>query len=161
MAMARRNVNVWGWISSHKRHLYAALALVTVPMGIFLEWFYGPTTLFAAAFTLQWVAIFYGVLLATILADVTGVLAGFFRWSFLREMGRISYCAYLIHFALSALLHAIILKQRPTLDSIAGVGLCICAFLLTIGLAELSMKYFEGPMLRLGHRFRYSPVSVA
>ena len=70
-------------------------------------------------------------------------------------MGRISYSAYLIYFSVSVLLHAIILKREPTLNSMAGVALAAFAFLVTIGLAELSAKYFEGPLLRYGHHFRY------
>jgi peptidoglycan/LPS O-acetylase OafA/YrhL len=155
IAMAWRNGPVREWISGHKRHVYAALLAASIPMAIFLKWFHEPNTLFAAAFGLQWIALFFAILLVAVLAHPSGAIAGIFRWSFLREMGRISYCAYLIHFSVSVLLHAIILKRQPTLDSMAGVGLAAGAFLVTIGLAELSAKYFEGPMLRYGHHFRY------
>jgi peptidoglycan/LPS O-acetylase OafA/YrhL len=155
IAMAWKNRPVREWISGHKRHVYAALWIASIPMAVFLKWSPGPDTLFAAAFELQWVALFYAILLVAVLAHPSGTIAGIFRWGFLREMGRVSYCAYLIHFSVSALLHSIILRQQPTLDSVAGVALAAGAFLVTIGLAELSAKYFEGPMLRYGHRFRY------
>lgn len=155
IAMGWRNTPVREWISGHMRHVYAALLAASIPMAIFLKWFHEPNTLFAAAFSLQWIALFFAILLVAVLAHPAGAIAGIFRWGFLREMGRISYCAYLIHFPVSVLLHGIVLKRRPALDSMAGVALAAVAFLVTIGLAELSAKYFEGPMLRHGHRFRY------
>jgi len=77
------------------------------------------------------------------------------RWSLLREVGKVSYCLYLIHWGvLWAVLH-FVFHARPGdgawSDGIGG----IIAFALALGVSVVSWKYMEGPLQRRGHLFSY------
>jgi peptidoglycan/LPS O-acetylase OafA/YrhL len=79
----------------------------------------------------------------------------FLRWSPLRYLGRISYGVYLMHaIALVAVFHWA--NRGIALDSISGVGLSAAALAMTIAFCALSLRWFEQPLLRLGHRAKYA-----
>jgi peptidoglycan/LPS O-acetylase OafA/YrhL len=77
------------------------------------------------------------------------------RLRLLRQVGKISYCAYLIHCGvLWSVLHF-------GFHAVAGAGLrtdipaAAISFVLTFGISILSWNYFEAPLQRLGHSFTY------
>lgn len=73
----------------------------------------------------------------------------------LRELGRVSYCLYLIHpavgyFCFGFLFHDTI---RFTGWRTGAVGLLAVG--LSYGVAKISWIFFEQPLLRLGHLHKY------
>jgi peptidoglycan/LPS O-acetylase OafA/YrhL len=156
LAVAWRDDSARKWMSSHPRALYVALAVLAAPLPIFVKWFPSPETRFAAAVELQWVEFFFAVLILVVLVDRGGRIARIARWKFLREMGRLSYCMYIINLAVLALFHGIVLRGLPSIGTVQGATVTIVSFLALIGIAEISAKVFEGPLLNIGHRFRYS-----
>jgi peptidoglycan/LPS O-acetylase OafA/YrhL len=70
-------------------------------------------------------------------------------------MGRLSYCIYIIHLSVLAGCCAFFLHDVPRFDTPASFGAVGFSFVLTYCLAWLSFKYFEGPMLRRSHTFKY------
>lgn len=99
-------------------------------------------------------ALFVG-LLAIALVVPGGAWAKVCRWSFLAEMGRISYCLYVIHQVVNMACHKILLHAVPRADSLRTAGVTTLAVLLAYGLATLSWKFFEHPLMRRGHVFTY------
>ncbi len=156
LAMAWRDDSMRKWISSHLGALYATLVILATPLPIFVKWFPSPETRFAATVELQWVEFFFAALILVVLVDRDGWIARIVRWKFLREMGRLSYCMYIINLAVLGLFHAIVLRSPPSIGTLPGAIVTIVSFLTLIGIAEISANVFEGPLLRIGHRFRYS-----
>jgi peptidoglycan/LPS O-acetylase OafA/YrhL len=156
LAMAWKDDATRAWVSAHSRALYVTLVALAAPLPIFIKWFPNPETRFAAIIELQWVEFFFAVLVLVVLVDRGGFIARIARWKFLREMGRLSYCMYIINLAILGLFHAIILRSYPSIGTVRGVIVTIVSFAALIGIAEISAKFFEGPLLRIGHRFRYS-----
>ena len=109
----------------------------------------------AATLKLQWLSVFFACLILTVLADSEGKVAGLMRWSFLREMGRLSYCIYLIHLSILAGCFAFFLHSYPTMDTVGSFGTLVIAALVTYVLAWVSWRFLEHPMLRRGHAFNY------
>jgi peptidoglycan/LPS O-acetylase OafA/YrhL len=154
-AMAWKTPDVRAWLVAHKKLLSWTLAVLFLGPLIFTKWSASSEDVFALAFKLEFLAIFFALLILTVLANRTGWLARLMRNSVLREFGRLSYCIYLIHFAVMAASCAFFLHDVPRLDTPASFGAMGFAFVLTYCLAWLSWKYFEGPMLRRGHAYKY------
>jgi peptidoglycan/LPS O-acetylase OafA/YrhL len=78
-----------------------------------------------------------------------------FRNRFLAYLGTISYGIYLLHQAVIGLLCHIIHGYEPGVTNAASAGVAVLAVFVTIGLADLSWRYLEKPILNLGHRWGY------
>ena len=78
-----------------------------------------------------------------------------------REFGRISYCLYLIHEAVHFLCDILLRTALKKVESWEGIAMAGVALILSCAIAEASWAYFEHPLLRYGHRYGYSPASIA
>src|SRR5580700_6703131 len=94
-------------------------------------------------------------LLAFAIMVPNGLWASVCRWPFLLELGRVSYCLYVIHVAVNLICHELLLRQSPRFMDWPSMGVTILATLLTFGLAKLSWRFFEHPLLRRGHAYQY------
>jgi peptidoglycan/LPS O-acetylase OafA/YrhL len=143
------------WLIARKKLLSWTLAVLFLGPLIFTKWYASGDDLFAQAFKLEFLAIFFALMILNVLANNSGWLAWLMRNSVLREMGRLSYCIYIIHLSVLAACCAFFLHDVPRLDTPASFAAVGFSFVLTYALAWLSFKYFEGPMLRRGHTFKY------
>jgi len=103
----------------------------------------------------SWLALLFACLLALSLLEPRGLWSRFLQWPFLREMGRLSYCIYLIYMLILGLCHALLLHSRPDIGSVPGALVTLFAFGLTYFPAFLSWRFFEHPLLHRGHAYRY------
>jgi peptidoglycan/LPS O-acetylase OafA/YrhL len=143
------------WLSSHGSILYGLLAVLGA--GIAALWRWSPTAnswgMEAAGFTS--LAFFYVVTLFLALTLPGGPIARLARMRWLRELGRVSYCMYIIHLVVNVICHFLLRRAPPTISDWPGIGVTVLSGFATYAIAWLSWKFFEGPMLRLGHRFKY------
>jgi len=103
--------------------------------------------------------LFFAVSLLLVLSRRKSFLAAFMRLGFLRDIGGVSYCIYIIHTAVFLFFHQILLGALPAVTDGKAAGVTLLAALATYGIAKLSWRFFEQPLLRRGHAFRYdSPV---
>jgi peptidoglycan/LPS O-acetylase OafA/YrhL len=100
-------------------------------------------------------AFFYGVILLLVLARPTSLIATAARIGWLRELGSVSYCVYLIHLVVDVFCHAILLHDTPRFSNGRAAAVSLIAGFLTYGIAKLSWTVFERPLLRRGHAFSY------
>jgi peptidoglycan/LPS O-acetylase OafA/YrhL len=108
-----------------------------------------------AAWGLFAIDAFFAGLVAIALMLPGSAWAGVCRWSFLAKMGRISYCFYVIHPTVNQLCHRILLHETEAADNWQTILVTLLAAPVTYGLATLSWRFFEQPMLRRGHTFTY------
>lgn len=78
----------------------------------------------------------------------------------LRKLGRLAYWLYLIHLPVLVLARSYSLRALehlhvPHPGSFSVLFGNLFGLTATVLLAELSWRYFEGPLLRIGHRYRY------
>jgi peptidoglycan/LPS O-acetylase OafA/YrhL len=78
-----------------------------------------------------------------------------FRAPVLCFFGQISYGLYLMHQPVAGILHGLILGGRPDIGSLPQFAVTIAAAGIAIGVAYLSWAFFESPLIRLGHQWRY------
>jgi peptidoglycan/LPS O-acetylase OafA/YrhL len=103
----------------------------------------------------SWIAIFFGLILILALASPRGPIASLARISWLHELGRVSYCLYIIHQAVNLFCHALL---QPTPGGTAGwkvLAVPTVAFGLSYGIARLSWTFLEQPLLHRGHIYKY------
>jgi peptidoglycan/LPS O-acetylase OafA/YrhL len=132
--------------------LLAALAL-----GVAALWVYAPQS---GTFGMQsigytWMAAFYVVILLLAVGNQQGLIARVFRTWWLRELGVVSYCVYIIHIVVNVVLHAVVLHKAPRISTLKSAVLTVIAAFVTYAVAKASWMLFEAPLQRRGHAFKY------
>jgi peptidoglycan/LPS O-acetylase OafA/YrhL len=100
---------------------------------------------------------FFACLLSIALMVPGGIWASVCRWSVLAELGRVSYCLYVIHAAVNLLCHIFLLHHSPRFLDWRSAGVTTLAALFSYGLASLSWTFFEHPLFKRGHAYQYFP----
>ena len=158
IAIAIRNPSLWGTFTRNRRYLYTVFALVSVLGACLLVSDVKPFTsqLFGLEYSL--LALFYALLLLCTL--VSSVLSSIFSFRPLRFMGSIAYGIYLLH----GLVMFALFKSLEHFGR-SGIEWTLLTRLMSvpivIGVAAFSWKYFEKPLVKRGHRYRYSDRSAA
>lgn len=147
-------------LSNHAGLLYISLTLLSVGVVGLWKWSPQSETQSMETFGFTWLAVFFAVILLLAVSRPRGPIARLARMWWLRELGRISYCVYIIHLSVNVLCHALLLRASPSTNSLRSATVTVFAALLTIVIASVSWRFFEGPLVRVGHSFRYEPVSA-
>jgi peptidoglycan/LPS O-acetylase OafA/YrhL len=149
-ALACRNETTWTWLSSHRRLLYGLLLLFGIGLEFFREY---PGLIVPIGLT--WIDVFGTILLLLTVVNPGRFEKAFFGNTALMMIGTVSYAIYVFHYPVSALLHYGFfgLHHASNGSSLAVGGL---AFVVVLGLAALSWRYMEHPILRYAQKtFRY------
>jgi peptidoglycan/LPS O-acetylase OafA/YrhL len=120
-----------------------------------LKWMVMPNYFFANTVGIPLFAGIYFCLLVISLTDLDGIIARTFRWRVLRELGKVSYCVYIIHLSVNWAAHKFARGDLPRFDSLRSIAVTIFALAVTLFIAELSWFCFERPLIRRGHRYKY------
>lgn len=94
-------------------------------------------------------------LLVLVLSRPEAMFSRFLRTPFMREMGKISYCLYLAHWGVLWILTRFLFHTQFGRSLPMDLLLAAVAFAASIGLAKLSLRYIEEPLMRRGHRYSY------
>jgi len=143
------------WLGTHLGSLRVALAVLTAGALLFFLFSYGSITGGMQTIGFTWMAAFYAAVVLLAVENRSGWLAGFLRTPLLLELGSVSYCVYLIHLVVNVSLHALLLHHSPRISNLWGVLVTLLALAITYSIAKLSWIYFEGPLQRRGHAFKY------
>lgn len=69
--------------------------------------------------------------------------------------GETSYATYLTHLPVLWCAHTLILQERPSLSSAAGVAVTLACIPITVGVAFLLTRFIEAPITAAGRRMRW------
>lgn len=117
-----------------------------------------PARLVTVTVGYSWIAAFFTCLLLLVISQSDGPIAGLMRMSWLRFLGTISYCLYLIHMPINQFAHLLLLhRARPAIEDWQGLAVTLLAAALSLIVAKLSWTYVESPLIRRGHAFRFRP----
>jgi peptidoglycan/LPS O-acetylase OafA/YrhL len=155
-AIAWRNPAAHQWLSSHISTIRGSLGFLFI--GAIGWWRWEPDQ-FAVAMQCvgyTWIGLLFTVLLLAVLAQPTSLLGWGMRMPWLRELGKVSYCVYIIHTAVNLFCHILITGRAPQISNWSGAFATFCALVLTYAIAKLSWIGLENPLLQYGHKFRYS-----
>lgn len=144
------------WLTRHTQWIYGGTGLFFAGFG-FLSWS-APSSdsLLMASFGFTWIAIFYALLVLIVLVASKGWIAGAMRASWLRGVGRVSYCMYIIHLVVNLFLHFVFLQARPQIATLPGAAVSLLAAVVTYTLALVSWKILEAPLVEIGHQKKWN-----
>ena len=146
------------WMGKYTLLLYALCISLFYGVAYLWRWSSDPMLLLTQTAGYTVIALFFAVLLLLVLTERNFVLAAVTRLGFLREIGGISYCIYIIHTAVYFFCHQLILGALPSVTDVPVAAVTLLAAVLTYAIAKLSWKYFEQPQIRRGHAFQYEYV---
>ncbi len=154
-ALFWREESVHTWLENNSRSIYGTLFVFFLGCAVFWKWspYYNTFPMQAAGFST--LAMFYTALLFAALSIPRGPVAVVTRWGWLRQVGGVSYCMYLIHLVVLVACHAILLHASPKTSNLRGALVTLFAVVLTFVVAKISWVIFERPLLQIGHKFRY------
>jgi peptidoglycan/LPS O-acetylase OafA/YrhL len=102
------------------------------------------------------IALIFGFILLLALYTTKGFLYKMLTAKWLVFVGGISYFLYLYHQVINGLLHLVIMNQLlPIIDGYKSVAITFLGFCITTLLAIGSYKYFESPLIKVSHKFKY------
>jgi peptidoglycan/LPS O-acetylase OafA/YrhL len=130
----------WLWMA------LAVLALGMIPIALKPR-----SVLLDAIIRPSWVAFLFGCLL--ILA-LTG--NSMLRNRYLGQFGTYAYCLYLVHFAVLKLAYRLFRQGQPKIYSLWDCWIPFLAVIVSCCFAAVSWKYFESPLLKIGHRVKFN-----
>lgn len=101
---------------------------------------------------LTWLALFYGSLVFMAATNESGLIHWICTRKWLRQLGLISFGVYIFHGGIDSLVYDF-LKPTTGLPRAGLLGIIVPFSLgITLFVAALSYRFFEGPILRIGHR---------
>jgi peptidoglycan/LPS O-acetylase OafA/YrhL len=155
LAALWRKDDVKGWLCANVGKVYATCGILVV--GVFALWIWAPTSSMLAMQTFGFtdLAFIYALLLLLALTHSDGPIASMMRMAWLREIGRVSYCIYIVHIVVNVACHAVLLHKAPRVSTARGAAVTLFAAGLTYGIAKTSWLLVEHPLLRKGHAFKY------
>lgn len=154
LALACRNDTAWTWFVSHRRHLYAALAVLGLGLAAM--------TLRATEHQIgtlgySWIAAFYATLLLLVLANQGKIERQVFSTPVLVRLGTLAYAVYLFHQGTNGLFHWALLAETPWIHDLSSLGITVFSLIIVVALAEVSWRYMEKPLIqRAQSRYRYA-----
>ena len=160
LAVAWREPWFREFIRNRAELLQRLLLVLFLGLGGLLWWLVHPINWITVTIGYTWLALFYSALLLTVVSQSSGWLTAVTRWRFLGWLGGISYCVYLIHDAFNFFAHMIFFHSEPQLYTLSHLAVSVLALLATFGVASLSWRFFEKPLIRRGHTYSYGEATA-
>jgi peptidoglycan/LPS O-acetylase OafA/YrhL len=154
-ALAWRTAPLKQWCSEHVACFKYAVAVCAGLIFVTLFWMVKPNYFFASIVGIPVFSALYLSLLVISLVHKNSFIATVFRSWPLRELGKVSYCVYVIHVAMNWMVHKFVRGDLPRFDGLRSIAVTVLAFSFTMLIAELSWSVFEHPLIRRGHRYTY------
>jgi peptidoglycan/LPS O-acetylase OafA/YrhL len=154
-AVAWRRQAFREYLDGHPKILQRCVAYLLVVLAGLMWWLARPAGLVTYTIGYSSLAGFFVCLLLLVMSQTQGVVARLVRMKWLRYLGGISYCVYLIHLPIDMWAHRLLLRGDPRIYDSRGAGVTLLAGVVTLVVASVSWKYFEEPMIRRGHGSLY------
>jgi peptidoglycan/LPS O-acetylase OafA/YrhL len=141
----------WRWRTRRPAALWVilvALSVATACLGKFTINKGRTGTIFPALAALYLVLILFAISKPNLIQRVLST-------AWLRGLGRISFCVYLIHFPVLFICHDLVRHQIILVGGWRDILTSLLALAVTIALAAISWRMFERPILGIGHRMSY------
>jgi peptidoglycan/LPS O-acetylase OafA/YrhL len=143
------------WLEKHSTILCGLFAVLFAGVAYLWRWHSDPLLPLTQTAGYTWLALFFGAGMLLVLSRRASLLSALVRIGFLREIGGVSYCIYIIHLAVFLFFHQILLHALPVVTDGRAAAVTFLAAIATYGIAKLSWKFLEQPLLRRGHTFQY------
>jgi peptidoglycan/LPS O-acetylase OafA/YrhL len=154
-ALLWRNAIFRQWLAHYGVFLYLFGGVLLAGVLMLGKWFPDADSLPMQAFGYTWMDMFYCLILLLVLEKTASPLASLTRMGWLRELGRVSYCLYLIHSGVGFFCQRLLEGNREHVVPWQGIARNMVAVILSYAIARLSWTYLEYPLLQKGHALKY------
>ena len=144
-----------GYIISHKKLLYSLLTLSIIGYSTIIAQKWSGKSFEMVVYGLSIISVSYSLLLVISVSYTSGFISIIFRNNLLGNLGRVAYGVYMFHQGVNGLIHILLLDQVPQLRGFMDICLTLLSLIVTLTVAHLSWKFFEKPIVAIGHSFRY------
>jgi peptidoglycan/LPS O-acetylase OafA/YrhL len=152
--MVRRETS-WRWLVSHRGILRGASVGLLLGFGLMIYQNWNTSSFEMASFGYTWIALFFSSLLLLAITGKKGWLSRFFRLPILTYLGILAYGLYLFHEPFLGIVFGLWGAALPRVESTVSLALTLLSGAGVLLLAALSWKFFEKPLMKLGHRLEY------
>jgi peptidoglycan/LPS O-acetylase OafA/YrhL len=146
-AWGLRTPAVRAWLSRAWPLLRGALVVLLIGLGAYAGSAFVPDHGSPVWTVLAWT---YALIVLLAATGESGPLERLYTARWLRALGRWAYGIYLIHTPILGLAHAKVFGRPPSFGSGREVGVTLAAAAVAIGLAALSWRFFERPLVDWG-----------
>lgn len=154
-ALLWRNTTFRQWLVHYSVFLYLFGGVLLAGVLILGKWFPDADSLPMQAVGYTWMDMFYCLILLLVLEKTASPLASFTRMAWLRQLGRVSYCLYLIHPGVGFICERVLAAKLEQANPWHGIARNTVAMFLSYAIARLSWTYLEYPLLQKGHALKY------
>lgn len=154
-AILWRNEKFRLWLAARSISIYVGFTILLAGVAFLWIWHSDPLGLLTQTVGYTWLAAFYVSIMFLAISKKSGPIAGFARMGFLRDLGGVSYCIYIVHLAVFLLCHQLLSHGLPTITNARTGTVSLLAAAISYVIAKLSWRFIENPMLQRGHAFKY------
>ncbi len=156
-ALLVRNRTSWELLNSHRKMVFSiwVALLLGLPAFVIFKQADAVQSFWMSTVGFSLLAAFYAAFLLLAITESRGWFGKVLRNSWLKLLGAISYCLYLIHEPVLGLTFAVFRRKEPWATNAGEHMLVLLALIIALGVAWISWIFFEKPFLRLGHAVKY------
>jgi peptidoglycan/LPS O-acetylase OafA/YrhL len=155
IALGVRSASVVKFVASRRPQLLVALAVLGAGVGMLT---FRHQHIILAGFGYTWLAAFYSCLLLLVVVEPGRIAKATFRSAILVQAGTIAYGVYLFHAGANNLIHGLLFGNGAVITHWGETAATVLSLAGVVFIAKLSWRFFEAPLVGLGHRiFRYQP----
>jgi peptidoglycan/LPS O-acetylase OafA/YrhL len=153
-AILVRSEAATAWVKQHRGILYLTMAGLFALTPTILKW---TTYIYSGTIGYSLMGFAYFTLILSLLMAPLPLMNAAFSAGWLRWLGRVSYCAYLIHQSVRAGIFMLLLPGRePVIDGPKSIFATVLALAATLAIAQVSWLVLEQKLVRRAHlRYRY------
>jgi peptidoglycan/LPS O-acetylase OafA/YrhL len=142
-------------LESRSKAVWAFVLCAFLVVAILSPTFVRPAGLVTYTVGYSALAVFYTSVLLLALSQIDSFVVRVLRLRWLRYLGGISYCVYIVHLTINQWAYALLLHSQPELNDWRGAGVTLLSALVTWAVAATSWRYLEAPAIRRGHQYVY------
>ena len=134
------------WISERRKILFLCLLALIASLPTMLKW---TSYRYVGTVGYSMLALMYFLLIVLVLIAPTRLMTRTFSAGWLRRLGVISYCAYLIHEPVRRSLFLLLrLGKNPVITDLKTLMVTAAALFVTLAIAQVSWVVLEKPLIR-------------
>ena len=156
VAMAMRDAEWRGWLERRRMTLRVLMVTLAAGIPVLTQMYYVPYGFRTASLGLTWIAAFYATVLVYALIFPGSKISWCLRIKWLKWLGAIAYGTYLFHQLFLHVIFGAIWGRAPVVNSKGEFAAAFAALALTLVFCRISWRWFETPLIEMGHRTKYA-----